>query len=394
MTKPCCTSETETGSGHNKDQHCSIGQQQSAAATSCCGTHESEAVEQSTPASCCDTDASKRDWLLIAGISIVVGALSLYWLNRSTGLPMPEWLGAFCASVTHTLHTMWWGVAVGIVFLAILGQVPKELVTRLMGTGRGFIGILRATAAGVLLDLCSHGILMVGTKLYERGASAGQVIAFLVASPWNSLSLTLILVALVGWKLTLVYLVLSAVVAVISGMVFDRLVARGVLPSNPNTVVSQSSTPFLASAREQWQASRWDVKRVQSAALQGLKDSRMVIRWLFVGVIIAAAMQVFISPEDYAYWFGPTIVGLAVTTVAATIIEVCSEGSTPIAADIANQANAPGNGFAFLMAGIATDYTEVVVLKDMSRSWKFALFLPVVTLPQVLVLAMVLNQFS
>ena len=35
---------------------------------------------------------------------------------------------------------------------------------------------------------------MVGAKLYERGASIGQVMAFLIASPWNSFSLTLTLV--------------------------------------------------------------------------------------------------------------------------------------------------------------------------------------------------------
>ena len=77
----------------------------------------------------------------------------------------------------------------------------------ILGTSKGLNGILRATAAGVLLDLCSHGILMVGAKLYERGASIGQVIAFLVASPWNSFSLTLILIALIGFWWTMGFIV-------------------------------------------------------------------------------------------------------------------------------------------------------------------------------------------
>ena len=38
-----------------------------------------------------------------------------------------------------------------------------------------------------------------------------------------------------------------------------------------------------------------------------------------------------------------------------------SAGSSPIAADLVNRANAPGNGFAFLMAGVATDYTEIIL---------------------------------
>jgi hypothetical protein len=46
------------------------------------------------------------------------------------------------------------------------------------------------------------------------------------------------------------------------------------------------------------------------------------------------------------------------------------------------------------MAGVATDYTEIMVLKDTMRSWKIALFLPLLTLPQVVVVALVLNQLA
>ena len=120
----------------------------------------------------------------------------------------------------------------------------------------------------------------------------------------------------------------------------------------------------------------------------------MVIRWLLFGVLLATALRSFVSLEDFQAWFGPTVLGLLVTMVAATIIEVCSEGSTPIAADVMNRANAPGNGFAFLMTGVSTDYTEVMVIKDTMKSWKIALFLPLITVPQVAVIALLLNPIG
>ena len=98
-----------------------------------------------------------------------------------------------------------------------------------------------ATFAGVTLDLCSHGILLVGTKLYERGASLGQLMAFLVASPWSSLSLTIILIALIAWGWTLAFVALSMVIGIITGIIFDRLVSAKVLPANPNTAVEQNA---------------------------------------------------------------------------------------------------------------------------------------------------------
>jgi len=58
------------------------------------------------------------------------------------------------------------------------------------------------------------------------------------------------------------------------------------------------------------------------------------------------------------------------------------------------RAGAVGNSFTFLMAGVATDYTEIMVLREATKSWKIALFLPLLTVPQVLVIGYIMNQFG
>ena len=59
-----------------------------------------------------------------------------------------------------------------------------------------------------------------------------------------------------------------------------------------------------------------------------------------------------------------------------------------------NRAAAPGNSFTFLMAGVSTDYTEIMSIRDTTASWKIALFLPLVSVPQIMILGYILNQFS
>ena len=59
-----------------------------------------------------------------------------------------------------------------------------------------------------------------------------------------------------------------------------------------------------------------------------------------------------------------------------------------------NRAQAPGNSFTFLMGGIATDYTEIMVLKGATRSLKIALFLLLITVPQVLLLGWPINLLA
>jgi len=292
------------------------------------------------------------------------------------------------------VNTVWWGVLIGIIMVGVLSKVPREFVVAVLGRGGSFVGILRATMGGVLLDLCSHGILMVAAKLYERGASLGQVMAFLIASPWNSFSLTLVLVALIGLPWTLAFIGLSLLIAITAGVVFEFLVRRGVLPENPNKPSLPEGFKFVASAKEGLRSTSFDGAFFKDLLVGGVKESRMVMRWILFGLVLASLVRTLLSPDQFGVYFGPTLLGLGLTVLVATILEVCSEGSAPIAADILTTAKAPGNSFAFLMTGVSTDYTEIMILKDVTKSWKIALFLPLITLPQVIFLAWLINVFA
>jgi uncharacterized membrane protein YraQ (UPF0718 family) len=370
---------------------------------SCCGSKPAP-VQAKTVPSCCDTDETgkpRADWLFWIGLSVVsIGYLAHVAMGAdphaghggSGGLAGAGY--SFGAAIFELMNIMWIGIVAGIIAMGFLSRVPRDFVMAALGSGRGVQGVFRAAFAGVLLDLCSHGILMVGAKFYERGATIGQVMAFLIASPWNSLSLTLVLIALIGLKWTLVFIVVSMVIGIVTGILFDHLVARGVLPPNPNHRPLTTGFQFWPAAKKGLAEVKWTPRFVWDTLVIGIKDSKMIVRWLFVGVIIAAALRAGVSADMFAQWFGPTMLGLGATLVAATIIEVCSEGAAPIAGDLFGRAGAIGNSFTFLMAGVATDYTEIMVLREATKSWKIALFLPLLTVPQVLVVGYLMNQFG
>lgn len=344
--------------------------------------------------SCCssETDTSKRrfDWLFwgaLAGVSLLF--LS-GWLPKSW---FPSWLQIMIGTTRDMIRSMWWGVLIGAIFIGLLSKVPQEFIHSILGKGGSVAGLFRAAGAGVLLDLCNHGILMIGAKLYQRGASTGQVIAFLVASPWNSFSLTLVLIGLIGLPWTLTFLLLSMLIALLTGWIFDRLVDRRILPPNPYSITLPENFQFWEEAKSRLRRTSFNSAFLKDILISGIKDSRMVVRWLLFGILLAAGLRALFNPELFAVFFGPTAVGLLITLLFTTILEVCSEGSTPIASDILTRAQAPGNGFAFLMAGVSTDYTEMMILKDLSKSWKLALFLPLITVPQVLLIGWLLNSY-
>lgn len=357
--------------------------------SSCCKPEEDQAA-------CCGHEGHGHeghdhgfDWMMWVCAVLVAIPYAVYYLMPS--LMDTPWLATYLHSVHEFVNATWWGVLMGIGFLALMSKIPREFVMSALGNKKGAGGISRAIAAGVLLDLCNHGILMIGTKIYQRGASAGQLMAFLIASPWNSLSLTLIMIGLIGLKLTLIFIVLSVVIAFVTGLVFDFLVNRKVLPANPNAFDMPEGFKFWPEAKRQFGNVQWSPAFVGSMVREGMVDSAIVVRWLLFGIVAASLLRVFIDPATFTQYFGPSVLGLSITLFTATILEVCSEGSAPIATDLVTRAGAPGNAFAFLMAGVATDYTEVMVVKDTTKSWKIALFLPLITLPQVILFALLLN---
>ncbi len=363
-------------------------------ASDCCPTDVASKSGSDMAEEHCDSASAvnRVDWFLWCVVSSIVG---FYLAGQFLLAPSHDsTLNVFAHSVVELFNKMWWGIAIGVIFVGILARIPRDLVMSVLGHRKGFNALLRATCAGVLLDLCSHGILAVAMKLYERGASLGQIMAFLLASPWNSFSLTLILFGLIGVGWTLLFILLSLVIGLISGVIFDRLVANNTLPENPN----RQNLDENADAGKLWEEFRasWHFSAGGTASLllDGVRGSQVVIRWGLFGILLASLIRVLVPAEAFAAWFGASMAGLGMTLVAATIIEVCSEGTTPIAADLMGRAGAPGNAFTFLMAGVSTDYTEIMSIRETMQSWKIALYLPLITLPQILLLGAILNQYS
>ncbi|MGH1377535.1 MAG: permease [Alphaproteobacteria bacterium] len=352
-------------------------------------------MESENHGRCCSTTPTKKkkDWLFIVSTVTIIGAISaseiLSYLNLA---PMP--LHHFAHACMQILLTMWWGVALGIIIVGLMSRIPREFFTGIMGRNDSFSGLLRAVFGGLLLDLCCHGILLVAAKLYERGVSLPQVVTFLVASPWNSLSLTLILITLIGFKWTMLYILGSIVIALTTGLVLQKLIKTGYLPANPHQSETNDDFNFIKESKALLKNAKFTRSGCFDVLKSGWNDGKMIIKWLLFGTIIAASLRSFVPTEIFEQWLGPSIAGLFFTLFIATIVEICSEGSAPVAGEIFTSAHAPGNGFTFLMAGVATDYTELLAVKEFTNSWKMSLMIPIITVPQVLWIGWLMNIYS
>lgn len=345
--------------------------------------HKSQSTK---PSSSCHQEQGRLDYLLTFCLIVIVSAGGFYLSGMQMPLILP-----LAHAIIEIFLTMWWGILFGIIAIGAMHFIPREWFQSMLGQGGTFSGLIRAALAGVMLDLCSHGILMVGAKLYERGISIGQIITFLIASPWNSFSLTFILIALIGLPWTLVFIAASMLIAIITGALYMVFVKAGILPDNPHQVELFEGYDFKADVKEYFSNLKITPLSMVRVFIVGLKESRVLLRWLLLGVIIASAIRAYVPTETLVAYLGPGLLGLFLTLALTTVIEVCSEGSAPIGAELVTRAGAPGNGFTFLMAGVSTDYTEIMVLREVTKSWRLTLFLPLLTVPQILCLGWIMN---
>jgi uncharacterized membrane protein YraQ (UPF0718 family) len=292
------------------------------------------------------------------------------------------------------LKTIWWAVALGLFLGGIIDYyIPREYISKILSRRKAST-IFNSVFLGFLMSACSHGILALSIQLHKKGASNPAVVSFLLASPWANLAVTLMLFSFFGLKA--LFIIISAmIVAINTGFIFMFLEKKNLIEKNKNIVEVSEQFSILSDLRIRMKNYRFglntlftDSKGIIRGAL-ALAD--MVLWWIILGVFIASIAGAYIPVHFFHRFMGPTLLGIIVTLLLATIMEVCSEGSSPLAFEIYKQTGALGNSLIFLMAGVATDYTEIGLLwTNVGR--RTAIWLPVITVPQIVIIGYLTNH--
>ena len=289
----------------------------------------------------------------------------------------------------------WWAITLGFLLGGMIERfVPTEYISKFLARPN-FRTILLATGLGALFSSCSHGCLALSMQLHKKGAAPAAVLSFLLASPWASLSLTLLMISLFGLK-GMVLVFSALVIACLTGFAFLRLERQGFIERNPHTVTVDASFSVTHDLRRRASGYRPTPARLFADGRSVLRGAwalaDMVIWWLVIGFFMASLAGAFVPHATFARYFGPTFLGLCCTMIGAAVIEICSEGSAPLAFELFKQTGALGNSFAFLMGCVVTDVTELgLIWTNLGR--KTTLWMLALTLPQVFLFGLLLNRW-
>ena len=335
----------------------------------------------STAGHCCHSSKPKDEIPPINRRLAIMGSIFLGVLLLSF-LPV---LAPLNESMLAYLEIVWWAVLLGLILGGIIDYfVPDGFIVRVLGK-RSKMTLINAVLAGFLMSACSHGILAIAIQLYKKGASVPAVITFLLASPWANLPMTVLLFGFFGVK-ALLFVGGAMAIALVTGFIFTLLDQFNLIEGPAKDVEAENVS---------WERfTNFDLqKSAKGVAIGFVSLANMVLWWILIGILAASLIGAYVPEHFFMEYMGPDLKGMLVVLLFATILEVCSEGTSPLAFEIFNKTAALGNPFVFLMAGVATDYTEIGLLWT-NIGKRTAIWLPVVTVPQILLLGMWFNQLS
>jgi len=308
-------------------------------------------------------------------------------------------LNPFFNAFIDYLMLIWWAILIGFLVGGIIDYfIPRKYIEKYLSRHRKRT-IIYSIIFGFFMSACSHGILAIAIELYKKGANTSSVVAFLLASPWANLPITFLLFGFFGLKA--IFIIVSAlIIATTTGLIYQALEKKGLVECKHCEMGEDKPihTDFsiIKDIKKRWREFQFTSKNIKVAAVGTFKGSwaltKMVMWWLIVGMIMASIASAYIPHDLFQQYMGPTILGLLVTLFFATIIEVCSEGSSPLAFEIYKQTGAFGNSSVFLLSGVITDMTEIgLIWSNIGK--KAAIWLPIITVPQALLIGYLLNIF-
>lgn len=328
---------------------------------------------------------------------LIVTLITILTLIASYFIPL---LHPFTNAFYEYFMMIWWAILLGFILGGIIDHfIPRTYIEKYLSLHKRKT-ILYAIILGFLMSACSHGILAIAMELYKKGANTSAVIAFLLASPWANLPITILLFGFFG--INALYLIFSALlIAAITGFIYIELEKKGLIECkhckngiNLDYHTELKDFSIKQDLKKRFKKFEWTTDNIKNAGKKTMKGTwslaNMMLWWLIIGMVMASFARAYIPQDLFQTYMGPSILGLLVTLLFATIIEVCSEGTAPLAFEIFTKTGAFGNSFLFLMAGVSTDYTEIgLIWQNIGK--KAALFLPLITVPQILVLGYIFN---
>ena len=244
----------------------------------------------------------------------------------------------------------------------------------LAGKGRG-VGYILGSGFGAITPFCSCSSIPLFLGFTTARIPLGITMAFLITSPLINEIAVVLLWGLLGWKFTLVYIVVGMTAGIVGGLLMDAFRAERWLQPFLVDALRHDSVQFAAI-----QAGERPKLNVRSRHLFAYAETTTIFKrvwlWVLIGVGLGAVLHGFVPQVWFTehlgsgqWWSVPLAVGLGIPLYTNVT------GIIPIMESLLLKGLPLGTTLAFCMSTVAASLPEVLMLKQVMRWQLLAFFL-------------------
>lgn len=318
-----------------------------------------------------------------------IAVFSLWFFIYSIILPFAQWL-------TYDVFSIHKGAPLGdsvefffydtakilllLVFMVYVigwlraGLHVEKVRDYLAGKGRG-VGYILGSGFGAITPFCSCSSIPLFLGFTMARIPLGITMSFLITSPLINEIAVVLLWGLLGWKFTVIYIVVGMCAGVIGGIFMDMIRAeRWLQPFLLQALEASPSQVATTQAAQSQSISLEERHRFAYGEMTGI--FRRVWIWVIIGVGLGAILHGYVPQEWFTqnlgagqWWSVPAAVAIGIPLYTNVT------GIIPVMESLLLKGLPLGTTLAFCMSTVAASLPEVLMLKQVMR-WKLlAVFL-------------------
>lgn len=224
-----------------------------------------------------------------------------------------------------------------------------------------------AIMLGALTPFCSCSSVPLFIGFVEAGIPLGVTFSFLIASPMINEIAVVMLLGIVGWKITLLYISAGLVVAFFGGIIMERFKPERWVESYVWDI-RMGKAPSIAEDNSFAARHRYALAEVKEIVLR-------IWKWVLLGVAAGALFHGYF-PQEWAeglagqnsLWVVPSAVLMGIPLYSNAV------GVIPLAEAMLIKGVAIGTTLAFMMSIAAMSLPELLILRKVIKWQALILF--------------------
>lgn len=274
------------------------------------------------------------------------------------------------------------------VIALIRASLNIERVRDYLAKNNKFFGYLMGSTFGAITPFCSCSSIPVFLGFTSAGIPVGITMSFLLTSPLINEVAVLLLLSLVGWEITIIYVLVGMAIGVAGGVFLDLIRAEQLL--QPFALKAYQTAEF-SDGEHNISAKLSFRERHDFAKVELLDILNRVWKWVFIGVGLGAALHGFV-PD---LWFEENLGSgqwwsVPMAVLAGIPLYSNATGVIPVMESLIVKGLPLGTTLAFCMSTVAASFPEFILLKQV-MTWKLLAIIFILLLTSFTIIGWLIN---